>query len=1031
MADASIRLSVNTEKAERDLQQLDRQLQELGKSKVGSAPGTDKAVADQAKRVKEMASELDSVNKQLYSISARNAQDQKRITEAILRNSNKIEMAARQARKASEVLAKRDQEARQGGSGSGGGGQAPLPSGGMSASGAAKILGLSAVSGITWMITKALQRSSEAQRVESKSFSTYNRTGMFGSDFWGGKRYAQGVGTPYGMSVDQTMDFQRYYMSQAGFSGKQALTSDSDALLRAGKGLGIDPNDLASVGGRMSQTGAIQAGNMKAFTNMLAGSIKQTNMIGREDEMVEILGEINDSLGKNLVNVSQDNIAAFMGMNNLLAQSNPNLRGQRGNQIVQSIHQGITNGGDNMDILLGWGTELSGEAGLAELDRRKQMGLADPENIERIFKNMKLYGTEVTDDPNNYMGNKILQETFNLTRSQVDAIVKARRNMTKEDFAEFAKTVKSGDGSLIEQGMGNYNSSKVSTQEKFGVNWENAELDIGNIANEALKPIKEAFNNAAPEIQAGAVAAKDALTGFATALGSVNVMGILTGAITGGLSGAAAAAMGKAGKAIVETGGKPVVEAGKNIAKSAGVVSGGFLTAFGVLAPILAGYKIVEGAHEKYKDSLDPSKFGVYNDSGETKFMTQEEFDSQEKDENGETIWKKAASHAGGKDFVPYDNYLAKLHRGEKVLTAKEAAEYRQGSSSKITVNVDPIFSRQVTEVSQIQERVLKSHANIVSKEESISSISEKTVEKYEKIVLKFETTSKKFVEDFDKALEKYKVSATASGTSGVNSALTAKISKDMIQGIYSAPFTVETGRGEAESYGKLTDNTKTKLHALKGLIEKNYGKSIAESIVMTSGMRAEDFGSHHSEGTAVDLAGFPLTDTKTRKEILALAESLGMTTLDEYEVDTPNKTGSHIHLTNLKDQAIPESAFIDSNRTVKAEDKSKPTTETTAKIPTYEWGNSKTVSPGEVLSGLGGAKAGSVPFNPAIGESVTNGASTFGENVLRIVLEGGIENMSDSNQYAIAQAIAAQINSNNQIPIISMLGKAYTRRPQ
>lgn len=39
-------------------------------------------------------------------------------------------------------------------------------------------------------------------------------------------------------------------------------------------------------------------------------------------------------------------------------------------------------------------------------------------------------------------------------------------------------------------------------------------------------------------------------------------------------------------------------------------------------------------------------------------------------------------SHAGGLDYVPYNNYAANLHRGEMVLTAREAENYRNGGKT-------------------------------------------------------------------------------------------------------------------------------------------------------------------------------------------------------------------------------------------------------------------------------------------------------------------------------------------------------------
>lgn len=39
-------------------------------------------------------------------------------------------------------------------------------------------------------------------------------------------------------------------------------------------------------------------------------------------------------------------------------------------------------------------------------------------------------------------------------------------------------------------------------------------------------------------------------------------------------------------------------------------------------------------------------------------------------------------SHAGGLDYVPYNNYVANLHRGEMVLTSAEATAYRKGETN-------------------------------------------------------------------------------------------------------------------------------------------------------------------------------------------------------------------------------------------------------------------------------------------------------------------------------------------------------------
>ena len=45
--------------------------------------------------------------------------------------------------------------------------------------------------------------------------------------------------------------------------------------------------------------------------------------------------------------------------------------------------------------------------------------------------------------------------------------------------------------------------------------------------------------------------------------------------------------------------------------------------------------------------------------------------------------------HATGLAYVPYDNYLARLHQGESVLTRTEAAQWREGMPGQAAQPVD------------------------------------------------------------------------------------------------------------------------------------------------------------------------------------------------------------------------------------------------------------------------------------------------------------------------------------------------------
>ena len=67
---------------------------------------------------------------------------------------------------------------------------------------------------------------------------------------------------------------------------------------------------------------------------------------------------------------------------------------------------------------------------------------------------------------------------------------------------------------------------------------------------------------------------------------------------------------------------------------------------------------------------------------------------------------KTNGSHSGGLSYVPFDGYIAELHKGERVLTANEARDYRRGEKSNggVVTVVQNIYSEAKTAADLMQE---------------------------------------------------------------------------------------------------------------------------------------------------------------------------------------------------------------------------------------------------------------------------------------------------------------------------------------
>lgn len=71
-------------------------------------------------------------------------------------------------------------------------------------------------------------------------------------------------------------------------------------------------------------------------------------------------------------------------------------------------------------------------------------------------------------------------------------------------------------------------------------------------------------------------------------------------------------------------------------------------------------------------------------------------------------------SHRTGLDYVPFDGYIAELHKGEKVLTADEAKEYDKGKVEKnYNINITSYEKLDEYEASKQIRQVLKDIDNL------------------------------------------------------------------------------------------------------------------------------------------------------------------------------------------------------------------------------------------------------------------------------------------------------------------------------
>jgi hypothetical protein len=428
-------------------------------------------------------------------------------------------------------------------------------------------------------------------RDERLAYNTVQKTGDYGSDYKQARKDIEQLARNTSHTMSESAQVASTYETIGGVTNTKNSLADVDAFQKFGRAYAVDANQLASVAGNMNKIGATNEGEQQKFAGMIAESIKQQNMSGRESELIESTNQLAQSVASAKTTVNNSDLTGIMAMQNMFGEMSPQLRGSQGANVLSSMNSNIQNADNGMQILLGRNSEFTGPEGMLSLRRQMEKGISDPQNLARILQNSeKLAG-----------GNKsyqemILMDKLGISSSVADQLLSDSNyddlKSGKKAQSEIEK-ITSSNGDLDSK-YDTYNNSGVRRRDAYRANKENSSKAVGDIEDSIVTPWQNTYNNSS----VGGQIAMNALSGAAGigmySIGSKLLSGLFKGKFKnpfGGAGGAASEAaeaesfttkglgfMGDASVGAEAAGGFGDVlsKAGKIIGKGAPIVSGLF-----------------------------------------------------------------------------------------------------------------------------------------------------------------------------------------------------------------------------------------------------------------------------------------------------------------------------------------------------------------------------------------------------------------------------------------------------------------------
>ncbi|MDU7109276.1 MAG: hypothetical protein E6303_00455 [Clostridium perfringens] len=193
-----------------------------------------------------------------------------------------------------------------------------------------------------------------------------------------------------GYNSTDMLKFASDYMGSVGYKGQDNVNSGVKELATGGKAMGIaDDQAYRDSMNTLMHTGAIDSGaDIKDIQSAFLGGLKESGMVGRNEEQLKALSSIAESVGQGRT-MTKNDLSNVSSMQSMLASSgSKGLQGQQGAEFMSSLNDGIRNGMQDPYIrnAMGWGSQYQGLEGRYDLQKRMDKGIADPENVSDLYQ---------------------------------------------------------------------------------------------------------------------------------------------------------------------------------------------------------------------------------------------------------------------------------------------------------------------------------------------------------------------------------------------------------------------------------------------------------------------------------------------------------------------------------------------------------------------------------------------------------------------------------------------------------------------